>query len=118
MKKLGSLIGSVVAVVALMAAPPVFSEDESIEDLVSSAATAEDHEAIASWYEEQADEASGRAKLHARLAKNYSHPMGKTTLNRTGMERHCDKLAQSYREEADIYSKMAAEHHEAAKSGE
>ena len=90
---------------------------------IESAKTAADHEAIATYFEEQAKEARATAKRHQEMGAIYkkeSSPApksgGAAHLFHTQMGEHCDDLATKYEKVAKDYEAMAAEHRAQAKA--
>ncbi len=83
------------------------SGQPDILQMVSSAKTPADHEAIAGYYDRQASQAEESAQLHEAMAQRYRemriHPRWETP-------EHCIKIAQSYEDVAQQDSQLAAAH--------
>ncbi len=61
---------------------------ENIEQMIRSAKTAADHEAIASYYDKEAAQNEEKARLHQDMANIYAKP---------AMAAHCRNLTKDYR---------------------
>jgi hypothetical protein len=110
----GSLIlasGIACAVPAMWLAP---AEAADIQEQIAAAKTPADHEAIATWYEDQAKEAEQKAAEHTKMAQAYkTGSFG----HKTHFHEHCEVLAKNYTAEAKEYRALAAAHREKAKTG-
>lgn len=97
----GSLVGSA-------------EEGKSVEQQIAEAKTPADHEAIAAYYEKQAQEAHQQHGLHQEFSKSYSTvPVLKT---KTGAVAHCNTIAKKYEDIAKEYEALAKMHREMAKA--
>lgn len=83
-------------------------EEVNITTLIKTATTPEDHLKIAEYYEEQAAIMENKAILHESMAQAYKGTKF------TGMTNHCQKLVKEFKESADQYKAMAAEHEKMA----
>ncbi len=113
-KHLSVAVG-ILGIVALGSLP--FSsaqEGKSIEQQISDAKTPADHEAIAAYYEKQAQEAHQLHAEHQQYSKSYrALPVLKT---KTGAVAHCNTIAKKYEDIAKEYEALAKLHHGMAKS--
>ena len=86
-------------------------EGKSIEQMIAEAKTPANHEAIAAWYEKQAQAAHQEHAEHKKLRDLYVAAPSKSTVLGT----HCDAVAKKYEEIAKEYETMARMHREMAK---
>ena len=92
--------------------------DEDITQKVQTAKTAADHEAIASYYDAQAAEASQKAAMHKKMGESYKSfatSSGKGS-GVSAMPQHCAALAKTYSAEAAHYKAMADTERKLAKA--
>jgi hypothetical protein len=83
------------------------AEQADIDQMIASAKTPADHQAIADYYQKQADAAAAKAAEHTKMAKEYkSGSFGA----KTHFHEHCETLARIYRSEAKEYAELADEH--------
>jgi hypothetical protein len=88
-------------------------EGKSIEQLISEAKTPADHEAIAAYYEKQAQAAHEQHAEHQKASKSYATiPVLKT---KTGAVAHCNTIAKKYQDIAKEYEALAKLHKDMAK---
>jgi ribulose kinase len=95
-----------------MRAVPAHGAD--IAEMISSAKTPADHEAIAGYYEGQAKEARQKAEEHRKMGETYKKGGGALAA-KTHFHEHCEALARSYTAEAKEYEALAAAHRDMAK---
>ena len=92
---------------------------KSMDAMITGAKTAADHEALAAQYDKDAADAKAKAAEHVKMGAAYKgQPAvtgGKVAAAST-MPDHCDKLAKSYEEQAQMYTSMAAGERELAKA--
>jgi hypothetical protein len=89
-------------------------DDKPIEQRIAEAKTPADHEAIAAYYEKQAQEAHQQHALHQQFSKSYSAvPVLKT---KTGAVAHCNTIAKKYEDIAKEYEALAKMHREMGKA--
>jgi hypothetical protein len=100
-------LASMLATVLLLSQAPAASETD-IADRIANARTRADHEAIAKYYDEQAEEARGLAKKHEKMAEAYRRAGG--PMVKAQMPEHCDGLAVYYSGLAKQNDAMAASH--------
>ena len=116
------------AVAGLLSLPVALAatalDADELEHKAESAQTAEDHEAIAQHYQEEAKKARETAERHRRMgsvwskrqvgtpSKSLSSNLAKT------MPSHCEKVADNYEAAAAQLDEMAAAHREAAKAAQ
>jgi len=79
--------------------------DENITQMIGSAKTPSEHEAIAAFFDEKAAKAQQEAKNHRAWGQIYGKP---------AMMSHCGYLAKANQDEADQYKALAAGHREMA----
>lgn len=89
-------------------------EGKSIEQLITEAKTPADHEAIAKYYDQEAQAAHKKHQEHLQLKSSY----GKTPhlASKTGLPQHCEQIATSYDKIAKEYEALAKVHRDAAQS--
>jgi hypothetical protein len=88
-------------------------EGKSVEQMISDAKTPADHEAIAAYYEKEAQEAHQKHAQHQEYSKSYSTvPTLKT---KTGAVAHCNTIAKKYEDIAKEYEALAKLHKDMAK---
>jgi ribulose kinase len=104
-------LGIAVAVPGMRAVP---AHGADIEEMISSAKTPADHEAIASYYEGQAKEARQKAEEHRKMGEAYKKGGGALAA-KTHFHEHCEALTRSYNAEAKEYEALAASHRDMAK---
>jgi len=113
MKKLNCWLAGGLAALALVGAATAAAPGEVVTPAqIEAATTAEQHEAIARSYDEEAVASERRAESHAKMAETYRHVHKKTS--GTSMANHCSRLEEGYRNAASEYRKLAAEHREMA----
>ncbi|HLK10045.1 MAG TPA: hypothetical protein VKW76_01550 [Candidatus Binatia bacterium] len=101
---------------ALLAGPPTArAADVDIDKMIEEAKTPADHEAIAAYYDQQADAARAKAAEHQKMGEDYKK-MGGALAHKTHFHEHCEALVRSYRSEAKEYAALAAAHREMAKA--
>jgi hypothetical protein len=92
----------------------VAEEGKNVEQMISAAKTSADHDAIAAYYEKEAQEAHQKHAEHQQYSKSYSTiPVLKT---KTGAVAHCDAIAKKYADIAKEYEALAKLHKNMAKS--
>ena len=89
-------------------------EGKNIEQMIAEAKTPADHEAIAAYYEKEAQEAHQKHAEHQQMSDSYAKvPVLKT---KTGAVAHCNTIAKNYEKIAKEYEALAKLHQEMAKS--
>ena len=102
------IVAVLVAIGALGYAPGGSAQDgKSIEQMVSEAKTPADHEAIASYYDKEAQEAHQKHAEHKKLAESYDLT---PKLKGGTMSKHCTDAAKKYEGIAKDYEALAKEH--------
>jgi hypothetical protein len=108
------LVASVLAIVAFGYLP--FSsaqEGKNIEQMITEAKTPADHEAIAAYYDKEAQEAHKKHAEHQKMIEWYKNtPM----MSKGGFRTHCDSLISLDDKTAKQYEALAKLHREMAKS--
>ena len=88
-------------------------EGKSVEQMIAEAKTPADHEAIAAYYEKEAQEAHQQHAEHQKMSDSYAQvPVLKT---KTGAVAHCNTIAKKYEDIAKEYEALAKMHKEMAK---
>jgi len=119
MKPMTMLLVSGLALFAAAATPiiPAIAQQEAVtadnlDQAITNAKTAADHEAIAAYYEGQAEDTKKKADLHRRTAEAYrKFPMSKTVY----LAKMCDNIAAMWDKIAADEEKLATAHREMAK---
>ena len=87
---------------------------EHMEQMITEAKTPTDHEALAAFYEKEAQEARQKQAEHQQMSEAYAKiPVLKT---KTGAVTHCNAIAKKYAEIAKEDEALAKMHKEMAKS--
>ena len=106
----------VLGAVLALASPSVTLGAMPTEQEITAAKTTADHEAIAVQYDQLAEEADAKAKMHQDMAETYKRAgTGPATGKSIGNDfqvlvTHCQALVKKYREEAASYAALAKEH--------
>lgn len=99
--------------VTMAGAQPAAVTEDNVSQMIASAKTPADHQAIAAYYEQQAAEAKKKAALHRNQADTYR----KLNIPKpVGMAEMCDEIAAMWDKTAHHYSKLAKAHQQMAKS--
>ena len=89
-------------------------DGKSIEQMVAEAKTPADHEAIAAYYEKEAQEAHQKHAQHQQMSDAYAKiPVLKT---KTGAVAHCNTIAKNYEKIAKEYEALAKLHQDMVKT--
>ena len=97
--------------IRVAAQQPVVTDD-NLDQMIASARTPAEHEAIAAFYEQEATEAKKKASLHRNTADTYR----KLKLSKpVGMAEMCDGIAAMWDKIAKDDSRLANAHREMAK---
>jgi FKBP-type peptidyl-prolyl cis-trans isomerase (trigger factor) len=109
------LAGMLIAIAALVAIPrsaarAADEDDQDIEQMVASAKTSADHEAIAKYFDREAKHDHKLAVKYKKIAASY-----KSLPRMAEMEQHCSSLADFYKNAAQEASLIAARHEAMAK---
>src|SRR5712692_9878147 len=106
-------IGAVAAVLAISALGylPFGSaqEGKNIEQMISEAKTPADHEAIAAYYEKEAQDAQQKYEEHLKLKAAYAK-IPHLASKGFGLPYHCDSIAKKYEGIAKDYEALAKLH--------
>ena len=110
------IVAVLVAIGALAYAPlGSAQEGKSVEQMIAEAKTPADHEAIATYYDKEAQEAQQKYTEHKKLADFYAlTPAFKS--KSTGLYSHCGDAAKKYEGIAKDYEAMAKAHRAMAKA--
>ena len=85
----------------------------NINEMISNAKTPAEHEAIASYYDQEAADARKNAELHHHSAETYRTMR---TEKPAGMANMCDAIAADFDKAAAEAEKLAKSHREMAKA--
>jgi hypothetical protein len=88
-------------------------EGTNLEQMIMNAKTAADHEAIAAYYEKEAQAAHAKHAEHQKMGEWYKK---NPTVNKSGFSTHCDILAADDNKTAKEYEALAKLHRDMAKS--
>jgi hypothetical protein len=86
-------------------------EGKSIEQMIAEAKTPGDHEAIAAFYEKEAQDARQKQTQHEKMRNLYTK---RYPTKRSAMVTHCDNVVNRYKEMAGDYEDLAQLHKELA----
>jgi hypothetical protein len=110
-----ALLGlGLVALLSVFSLPAIrarAAEEVDIEKMIQAAKTPADHQAIADYYQHQADAAKAKAAEHTKMAQQYK--TGAFGL-KTHFHEHCETLAKLYQSEAKEYAALAEAHRQMA----
>ena len=105
----------VLAVGALGSLPSSSAEDgKHIGQMITAAKTPADHEAIAAYYDQEAQAAHKKHEEHLKLKASYEKIPH--LASKTGLPWHCDTIATNYQKTAKEYEELAKLHRQMAKS--
>jgi hypothetical protein len=93
--------------------PPPIPPPQSIEEKILGAKTSTDHEAIATYYDKEAQDAHAKHAKHQKMEEYYQK---NPALNKSGFSTHCDIIASNYDKTAKEYEALAKLHRDMAKS--
>jgi hypothetical protein len=94
-------------------AQPAAVTEDNLSQMIASAKTPADHQAIAAYYEQQAADAKKKAALHRNEADTYR----KLKISKpVGMAEMCDEIAAMWDKIAHHDLKLAKAHQQMAKS--
>lgn len=108
----GLLIGPFVLISFVRSADPPPSM-EQLEEMIVTAKTKKDHEALAAYYEAEAKALELKAEQHQKLAKGYEESGGYEKI-KGAMLQHCNAMIRKFGEAADEYLALAKMHHQMA----
>jgi len=112
MKRQIQWLTAVTALFALLVVGAPMAE-ESMEDMIKSAKTKAEHEALASHYEMEAKELQDKAAEHKKMGEVYGafphHYKGAETY-----KQHCDSIASDYEKAAEETLALAKLHRQMA----
>lgn len=119
MKRVTVLLAAGVILLAAAALPSIRAAaqqsvvtDDNLDQMIASAKTPAEHDAISAYYQHEASAAKEKADLHRRAAASYrkmniAHPVG--------MANMCDGVAAMWDKIAADASKLAKDHNEMAR---
>lgn len=94
----------------------IAEEGKSIDQLITEAHTQADHEAIAVFYEKEAQVAHEKHEQHERMRAMYAKTARSGPTIRTGSVAHCTAIAGQYEIIAKKYEELAQMHRAMGKS--
>ena len=108
-------LGLALMIIGTLGSLPVGSAEEgkNIEQMITEAKTPADHEAIAAYYEKEAQDAHKKHAEHQKMEEWYKK---NPALNKSGFGTHCDIIAANYDKTAKEYEALAKLHKDMAKS--
>jgi hypothetical protein len=83
---------------------------KTMDAMITGAKTAADHEALAAQYDKDAADAKAKASEHLKMGAAYKGQPAVTGGKAAGvsaMPEHCERLAKSFDEQAQMYTDMA-----------
>jgi hypothetical protein len=94
---------------------PVGSAEEgkNVEQMIAQAKTPADHEAIAAYYDKEAQAAQAKHAEHQKMEEWYKK---NPALNKSGFSTHCDLIAANYDKTAKEYEALGKLHRDMAKA--
>jgi len=93
--------------------------EKQLLSLIATAKTPAEHQRIAEYYQEKAQEYLAQAKEHEEMAEAYKkNPMTNSSKFATGTVNHCEYFAQSFKEMAAKMQDLANMHEQMAKDAE
>jgi len=98
----------------LVVVPRPGSAKMDMEQMVTGAKTAADHENLAKHYEAEAAEARAKADMHQKMADAY-RKTGGAIVSKLHFDEHCDALVRSFKAQAEEYDALAKAEREMAK---
>ena len=118
MKRITILLVAVLTLLAPASLPaikaatqPAVVSDDNLDQMIASAKTPAEHEAIAAFYDQKAAEAGKKAELHRNTADTYR----KLKISKpVGMAEMCEGIAAMWAKIAADDSKLAKDHREMA----
>ncbi len=90
------------------------AEDKNIEQMITEAKTPAEHEAIAAYYEKEAQVAHQKHEKHLDMRASYEKTPAYLAL-KTSLPWHCETIAKNYQKTATEYEELAKFHREMAK---
>jgi hypothetical protein len=95
--------------------PSSSAEDgKNIEQMITEAKTPPDHEAIAAYYDQEAQAAHKKHEEHLKLKASYEKIPH--LASKTGLPGHCNTIATNYQKMAKEYEALAKLHRQMMKS--
>ena len=115
MKRLMLVLAPALLVLVAVAALPTaqaFADESNIQQMIESAKTPADYQAISDYYAKQAAEAKQQLDWHEGLYKTYKQNPRLSTLRM-----HCHRLIRIYKDQYKEDSVMASQYADMAKAG-
>jgi hypothetical protein len=91
-------------------------EGKPIEQMISEAKTPADHEAIAAYYEKEAQAAHEKHAQHQEMGEAYAKQAKAGPRKRTGSVAHCTAIAGQFEQIAKEYEALAQMHEKMTKN--
>ena len=92
----------------------VAAEGKNVEHMIADAKTPADHEAIAAYYDQEAQAAHQKHEEHLQLKASYEKMPH--LASKTGLPGHCNTIAANYEKTAKEYEALAKLHRDMAKT--
>src|SRR5262245_13817136 len=92
---------------------------KTMDAMITGAKTAADHEALAAQYDKDAADAKAKAAEHLKMGAAYKGQAAVTggkVAAASSMPEHCERLAKSFEDEAQMYTDMATAERALAKA--
>lgn len=88
---------------------------DKMEEMIVTASSTKDHEALAAEYASEAQSSRDFSALHKKMAQSYDNLAGGSSKGGYGaFAGHCRKLASRYAKTAEDYARLATLHQEFA----
>ena len=108
------LLALVAVLLGGCASPHYSATHEQVEQRIANARTRSDHQGLAQFFDQEAQEAMKRTETHRKMGRNYGLvPWGRGAPAIQGRE-HCDRLVELYEEAEHENRALAALHREIA----
>ncbi len=92
---------------------------QQLTSLIASAKTPAEHLRIADYYGAKAQDYLAQSNEHAQMAEQFrNNSVTSSSKFSTGTVRHCEYLAQNFKQKADQMQKLESEHEQMAKDAE
>lgn len=104
-------------IISALGYSPVASAEEgkNVEQMITEAKTPADHEAIAVYYDKEAQAAQAKHAEHQKMEEWYKK---NPALNKSGFGAHCNIIASNFDKAAKEYEALAKLHRDMAKAAQ
>lgn len=96
------------------ASPHYSATHEQVEDRIANARTRADHQGLAQFFDQEAQEAKSRAEKHRAMSKRYTDPVWTGRGSWIHLRDHCDTLVGLYEKAEQENKALAALHRQIA----